>query len=143
MTGLRRRRLAVVLGAALAAALVWAIADPLLGERLRITDEAADRTLAIGPVPVVAVALLSGLAGWGLLAVLERFARRAAHGVWLAAALAVLALSFLPLTGSGMSGGTRASLAAMHLAVAAVLVPGLGRHPGAVGTRSAGLAGRT
>jgi hypothetical protein len=137
VTGERRRRLAVVLGAVLAAALVWAIADPLLGERLRITDEAAGETLELGVVPVVAVALLAGLAGWGLLAALERFARRAARRVWLGIALGVLALSFLPLTGEGMSGGTRASLAAMHLAVGGVLVTGL-RIPQSRGLAPAG-----
>ncbi|GAA3996082.1 hypothetical protein GCM10022384_49250 [Streptomyces marokkonensis] len=47
-------------------------------------------------------------------------------------AVAVLAVSLLPLIGDGMDGGTRASLALMHLAVAAVLIPGLrGRPPGA------------
>ncbi|MBB6417925.1 DUF6069 family protein [Streptomyces sp. AK010] len=38
----------------------------------------------------------------------------------------VLAKSFLPLLGDGMDGGTRTSLALMRLAVAAVLIPGLG-----------------
>ncbi|MFE0808499.1 DUF6069 family protein [Streptomyces sp. NPDC058794] len=38
----------------------------------------------------------------------------------------VLALSFLPFIGDGMDGGTQVSLALMHLAVAAALIPGLG-----------------
>jgi hypothetical protein len=57
--------------------------------------------------------------------------------VWLGIALGVLALSFLPLTGEGMSGGTRASLAAMHLAVGGVLVTGL-RIPQSRGLAPAG-----
>ncbi|GHE40875.1 hypothetical protein GCM10018785_08020 [Streptomyces longispororuber] len=110
--------------AVLAPVLVWLVADPLLGHRPRITD--GGRTLDLGAAPVAAVALLASLAGWALLAALERFAARRARAVWTGTACAVLAVSFLPLTGGGMDGGTRLSLALMHLAVAAVLIPGLG-----------------
>ncbi|ONK14750.1 DUF6069 family protein [Streptomyces sp. MP131-18] len=119
----RRRRLAVTGLAALAPVLVWVVADPVLGHRLRIID--GEQTLDIGAVPVVVVALLAALVGWGLLAALERFGVRHARAVWTGVAVAVLAMSFLPLTGDGMDGGTRAALALMHLAVAAVLIPGL------------------
>ncbi|WP_282794529.1 DUF6069 family protein [Streptomyces sp. CC224B] len=120
----RRGRLGVTALAVLAPVLVWLVTDPLLGHRLRIAD--GGRTLDIGAVPVAAVALLASLAGWALLAALERFWARHARAVWTGAACAVLAVSFLPLAGDGMDGGTRLSLALMHLAVAAVLVPGLG-----------------
>ncbi|MFJ8633011.1 DUF6069 family protein [Streptomyces sp. NPDC093568] len=116
--------------AALTPALVWLVTDPLLGHRIRITD--GDQTLDIGAAPVAVVALLASLSGWALLATLERFAPRHARSIWTGMAAAVLAVSFLPFTGDGMDGGTRASLALMHLAVAAVLIPGLGgRAPGA------------
>jgi hypothetical protein len=125
----RKRRLGVTALAVLAPVLVWLVTDPLLGHRLRITD--GEQTLDIGAVPVGFVALLASLSGWGLLAVLERFGARRARAIWTGAAVAVLAVSFLPLTGDGMDGGTRASLALMHLAVAAVLIPGLGgKSPG-------------
>ncbi|MFE5190575.1 DUF6069 family protein [Streptomyces sp. NPDC056628] len=133
---------AVVCGAAVAApVLVWLVCDPLLGHRLRITD--GDRTLDLGAGPVAFAALLASLAGWALLAALERFGVRRARAVWTGAATAVLAVSFLPLTGDGMDGGTRASLALMHAAVAAVLIPGLaGRATGAEApTPGAGRAG--
>ncbi|MGX2998795.1 DUF6069 family protein [Streptomyces sp. JNUCC 64] len=107
----------------LAPALVWVVADPVLGHRPRITD--GGRTLDVGVVPVASFALLAALAGWGLLAALERLRVRRARAVWTGAAVAVLAVSFLPLTGGGMDGGTRTALALTHLAVAAVLVPGL------------------
>jgi len=107
---------------------VWLVADPLLGHRLRIAD--GERTLDIGAVPVAAVALLAALSGWGLPAVLERSGVRRARTIWTGAAGAVLAVSFLPFTGDGMDGGTRAALALMHLAVAAVLIPGPGGRPG-------------
>ncbi|MER6999993.1 DUF6069 family protein [Streptomyces sp. NPDC000410] len=109
---------------------MWLVTDPLLGHRLRIAD--GEQTLDIGAVPVAVVALLASLFGWGLLAVLERFWARRARAIWTGVAGALLAVSFLPFIGDGMDGGTRVSLALMHLAVAAVLIPGLGgRSPGA------------
>ncbi|MFE4212728.1 DUF6069 family protein [Streptomyces sp. NPDC056844] len=119
----RRRRLGITALAVVAPVLVRLAADPLLGHRLRITD--GEQTLDIGALPVAFVALLASLAGWGALAALERFGVRRARAVWTGVALAVLTLSFLPLTGDGMDGGTRAALALMHLVVAAVLIPGL------------------
>lgn len=116
--------------AVLAPVVVWLVADPLLGQRLRIAD--GERTLDIGAGPVAVVATLAALSGWGLLAALERFRVRRARAIWSGVACAVLALSFLPLFGDGMDGGTRVCLALMHLAVAAVLIAGLGgRSPGA------------
>ncbi|MCC9711522.1 DUF6069 family protein [Streptomyces sp. MNU76] len=46
----RRRRLGVTALAVLAPVLVWLVADPLLGHRLRIAD--GEQTLDIGAVPV-------------------------------------------------------------------------------------------
>ncbi|WP_407564575.1 DUF6069 family protein [Streptomyces sp. 184] len=143
----RGRRPAVAGLAVLAPVAVWLVADPLLGHRLRMTAD--ERTLDIDAVPVAVLASAAALAGWGLLAALERFGVRRARTVWTAAAVAVLALSALPLTGGGMSAGTRTALALMHLAVAAVLIPGLraappGPPPGtATGHRTPGRAARS
>ncbi|SCK42830.1 hypothetical protein B046DRAFT_04185 [Streptomyces sp. LamerLS-316] len=136
----RRRRLVVTALAVLAPVVVWLAADPLLGHRLRITD--GEQTLDIGALPAALVALLASLAGWGVLAALERFGGRRARAVWTGAAVVVLALSFVPLTGEGMDGGTRAALALMHLAVAAVLIPGL-RTGSAIPAPPASSAPRT
>jgi multidrug transporter EmrE-like cation transporter len=106
---------------------VWLVADPLLRHRLRIAD--GEQTLDIGAAPVAVVALLASLSGWGLLAALERFGVQRARAIWTGVAGAVLAVSFMPLIGDGMDGGTRVSLALMHLAVAAVLIPELGGRP--------------
>lgn len=106
---------------------MWLVADPLLRHRLRIAD--GEQTLDIGPASVAVVALLASLCGWGLLAALERFGVRRARAIWTGVAGAVLAVSFMPLIGDGMDGGTRVSLALMHLAVAAVLILGLGGRP--------------
>ncbi|QEU97238.1 hypothetical protein CP970_09870 [Streptomyces kanamyceticus] len=103
---------------------MWLVVDPLLGHRLRIVD--GEQTLDIGAAPVAVVALLASLLGWGLLAALERFGVPRARAIWTGVACAVLAVSFLPLLGDGMDGGTRVALALMHLAVAVVLIPGLG-----------------
>ncbi|MGW1297835.1 DUF6069 family protein [Streptomyces sp. NPDC002533] len=124
----RRRRTTTILVATLAPALVWLVADPLLGHRLRITDPSTRETLDIGLLPVVLLALLSSLAGWALLATLERFTRRP-YLLWTVAAAVVLLLSFLPLTGSGMTEGTRMTLALMHVVVGAALVAGLPTRP--------------
>ncbi|MFF6914277.1 DUF6069 family protein [Streptomyces sp. NPDC012466] len=141
----RRRRLGVTALAVLAPVLVWLVADPLLGHRLRIAD--GEQTLDIGAAPVAVVALLASLSGWALLAALERFGVRRARAIWTGAAGVVLAVSFLPLVGDGMDGGTRVSLSLMHLAVAAVLIPGLGgrahQHSAGVHTKGLGPANRT
>lgn len=137
----RGQRLVATGLAVLAPVLVWVVADPMLGHRLRMAD--GEQTLDIGAMPVALAALLAALAGWGLLAVLERFWRRRARAVWTGVAVAVLALSFLPLTGDGMDGGTRAALALMHLAVAAALIPGLRTRDAAVAPPPAPSAPRT
>ncbi|MFD5911193.1 DUF6069 family protein [Streptomyces massasporeus] len=125
----RGRRLGVTALTVLAPVVVWLVAEPVLGHRLRIAD--GEQRLDIGAVHVAVVALFASLAGWALLAALERFGVRRARAIWTGVAVAVLAVSFLPLLGDGMDGGTRTSLALMHLAVAAVLIPGLGgRLPG-------------
>ncbi|MEV8228933.1 DUF6069 family protein [Streptomyces sp. NPDC079167] len=130
----RRGRLWVTALAVLAPVLVWLVADPVLGHRLRITD--GEQTLDIGAVPVVIAALLASLSGWALLAALERFGVRRARALWTGAAGVVLAMSFLPFTGDGMDGGTRVFLALMHLAVAVVLIPGLGGRTPRGGSRT-------
>ncbi|WP_240661070.1 MULTISPECIES: DUF6069 family protein [unclassified Streptomyces] len=119
----RTRRLWATALSVLAPVLVWLVTDPLLGHRLTIDD--GTETLDLTAVPVAVVALSASLAGWALLAALERFGARHARVVWTVTAGAVLAVSFLPLTGDGMDAGTRVALALMHLAVAAVLIPGL------------------
>ncbi|MFE2644765.1 DUF6069 family protein [Streptomyces nigra] len=138
MKGRARRAVACAL-AAVAPVLVWLVADPLLGHRLRITD--GDRTLDIGAGPIVSVALLASLAGWALLAALERSGVRRARAVWTGVAVAVLVVSFLPLTGDGMDAGTRVTLALMHMAVAVVLIPGLTAGSTVTEVRTAARAG--
>lgn len=123
----RDRSLAVA-GAAGMALAVWIVADAILGIDLRVSmgfSEAAP-AMVIGPALVAANAVIASLAGWGLLAALERFTSRAA-GVWTAIALVATLLSLSgPVTG-GLTTATTVTLVIMHLVVAAVLIPLLRR----------------
>lgn len=119
-----RRLLLTVIGAPAAALAVWALAVPLAGITLTARMGAAPQP--VGPVPVVVASLLAGLAGWALLAVLERRATRPGRS-WTIIALVVLVLSlFGPLT-SAVGAAATVVLLLMHLVVGAVLIPGLVR----------------
>lgn len=118
-------RALVVAGAVVATALVWVIGEPLLGHDLVVTSPGRP-VQDLGLSAVVFVALGASLLGWAALAVLERITARAVL-VWTIAALVILAASFLPLAGVQASGGSKVVLALMHVAVAAVLIPGLRR----------------
>lgn len=113
-------------GAVLAAVAVWALAVHAFGVTLRAPGTggaAAD----IGVGHVVAASAVASLAGWAALALLERWTLRAAR-IWTGLALGVLVVSLGgPLSGTGISVGNRVALLALHLAVAAVLVPLLSR----------------
>lgn len=121
-----RARAFAVLAGVLAAAAIWVVSVPVLGHRLVVAGQPGEPPLEVGLVPVIILALVPSLAGWGLLAILER-RTRTARRAWTTVALVVLAISFLPLTGPGTPGLTKAVLAFMHLAVAAVLIPTLTR----------------
>ncbi|MGC5289231.1 DUF6069 family protein [Micromonospora sp. DT231] len=73
------------------------------------------------------IALIASLAGWAMLALLERLLPRTARRNWTITALAVLLMSFAPVAAPGMDSATRLTLAAMHVAVAAVLIPAMTR----------------
>jgi uncharacterized protein DUF6069 len=121
----RRNRILGVVGATLAAVAVWAIEVPLLGIRL-LTQFGNTAPQSIGIALVVVSALAGSLAGWGLLALLERrFAR--ARTIWTGIAIAVLLVSFSAPISAGTTTTTKVALLMMHLAVAAVLIPTLRR----------------
>jgi Family of unknown function (DUF6069) len=120
----RARALAVV-AAVLAALAVWLVTDPLLGVDLAApTRPGAKQLLSITPALVAGASLAAALAGWGLLALLERFTARPRTS-WTAIAVLVGLLSLAgPLsTIASTTVANGLSLALMHLAVAAVLIP--------------------
>jgi peptidoglycan/LPS O-acetylase OafA/YrhL len=117
----RAGRVAVIAIAATATGLAW-----LLG-RLAHVDYVVDTpigarkiTLALTIVATVA----AGIAGWVLIAVLERYTS-SPRGVWIALTLVVLALSIVPVFSTTANLGTQLMLTALHCVAAAVLIPSL------------------
>lgn len=115
---LRFRLLAVVLSV-LAAVAVWAIVS-LSGARLTVSSPLVE-ALTIDLPLVIVTALPVALAGWGLLALLERVTARARR-TWTIVAVAVLVLSIPPLAFLDASWPTQISLALMHVAVGLTLI---------------------
>jgi hypothetical protein len=114
-----------VAGAAVAALTVWAVAVPLLGTQLMIRFGSGSAQ-TVGLDYVIGASLVGSLAGWGVLALLERRTPRA-RTLWTGAAIVVLLASLsLPL-GFGTTLATKATLGLMHLVVAAVIIPTLRR----------------
>ncbi|WP_211328733.1 DUF6069 family protein [Thermomonospora umbrina] len=118
----RRRAQGVGVGAAVAASIaVWSIADPLLGEDLVVQQPGKD-PMDLGFGAILTFSLLPSLAGWGLLAVLERLTSRA-RAIWTTVAVALLVLSFAPVLSVEATGATKLTLALLHLVVGAALIP--------------------
>ena len=119
----RKARILVATGAVLAPLAVWVVSEGLFGIDLRSPASSNGPPADIGWAPVLMAGVVVSAAGWGLLALLERFISHA-RAVWAAVAGLVLIVSFSgPLSGSGITAGNRISLILMHLAVAAVLLP--------------------
>lgn len=120
----RRVRLVAVSAAVAGAVAVWLIAQLGLGVDVRAPAFGPSQpSLPITAGQVLSTAALASLAGWGLLAMLERWTRKAA-GTWLTIAILALLLSLGgPLSGTGVTATNRAVLVALHLVVGAVLIP--------------------
>lgn len=114
-------------GATASALAVWAVAELALGVDLRSPATSAQPSHDIAATHVAVAAATSSLAGWALLAVLERLTARA-RTVWTVIAAAVLVVSLgAPLSGAEITAADQAVLVALHITVAAVLVPALRR----------------
>ncbi|MGC3863660.1 DUF6069 family protein [Micromonospora chersina] len=120
----RRDRALAVLAATAATLAVWTAAVPVAGVDLAVRNGGTEQSVTAAAVGVST--LLAGLAGWALLALLERFTARA-RVVWTGAAGLVLLLSLLGPLGGGVGAAATLTLVALHLAAAAVLVPLLRR----------------
>ena len=112
---------AVIVLAATVAATSWTLAVPALGVDLAVGEGDGSRT--IGLVSVVVSTLVAALVGWAALVLLGRWSRGRRTWAWAAATLTVLSL-VSPLTMAD-SAAAALTLSAMHVAVAAVIVPGL------------------
>jgi hypothetical protein len=118
----RRRRALTVAGATAAATAVWLVAWTA-GTEPTVTV-GGQAPMVIGLPMVVLTALAASLAAWIAVSVLERLTRHP-RPLWPTIALTALAASFLPVLSAQADGATRVALTMMHIAVAAVLIPGL------------------
>lgn len=123
-TGIGRRRALTVIGATLAPAAVWLLAQAT-GTELAIT--LASRPPMVVSLPfVIGTALAASLAGWAALAGLQRMTGHA-RALWTSLAIAALLASFGPIAVVQTNAEVRTMLALMHLIVATVLILGLRR----------------
>jgi hypothetical protein len=108
---------------------LWVFAEPVLGYDLRGPAQGGrGATHDVNAVVVVVASLAASLAGWALLAVVERFIPRHARRIWTTVAVLVLVLSLGgPSSGAGISAANMVWLAAMHLTVGATLIPLMSR----------------
>lgn len=125
---IRAQRLVAVALAVLASLAVWIVAEILVGTDLRAPSPGgAETTNDVNAGLVAGTSLTASLAGWALLAVLERLTTRA-RKVWMGIATAVLIVSLGgPLSATGITAANKAWLAAMHVAVGVTLIPLLAR----------------
>lgn len=126
--GARRSARAATVGLVVTAAvIVWGLAR-LLGIDVMSPQmgDNAPATISVGHV--LAAGVVSSLAGWALLAGLERLLPARAWTIWAVAAGVVFVLSLgAPLTGEGIATANRVVLVLLHVVVAAVLAHGLRR----------------
>ncbi|MCG5458248.1 DUF6069 family protein [Micromonospora sp. PSH03] len=121
-------RAAVAAGAIMVAVVEFALLDSAAGVDLAVRS--ADSTRQITVAAVIVATAVAALAGWALLAVLERRTNRS-RGWWTSIAVAVLLLSLAVGPPSGVGGGAKATLALLHLSVGVILILGLPRsRPG-------------
>jgi len=116
---------AAVLGATAAATAIWAVAATA-GVDLTVSFGFGQPVQKVTVVNVVVAALVGSLAGWGLLVLLQRFTAKA-RAIWTIVAMLVAVLSLGAPLSAIASPGTKVSLAAMHLVVAAVMIVALRR----------------
>ncbi|MCG5460507.1 DUF6069 family protein [Micromonospora sp. NPDC053740] len=117
-------RAAVVAGATVVAVVEFALLNSAAGVDLAVRSANSTRQITVAAVIVATV--VAALAGWALLAVLERRTNRS-RVWWTSIAVIVLLLSLVVGPPSGVGGGAKATLALLHLSVGVILILGLPR----------------
>jgi hypothetical protein len=118
----RGRRVVTVVAAPLSGLLVWVFAVPLAAVELTVRSGSSDQQ--VGPSDVATASIIAGLAAAGLAALLARTVSRPRRA-WLITCVAALLVSLVgPLGAETAAAG--AALVAMHLAVGATLILGIG-----------------
>lgn len=122
-TGVGRtaRRVIVIVSAAVVNGMVW-----LGGQRAHVDYVVQTPVGArhIGVVLVIVATAISGLAGWAAFSLLERHASNPMR-TWVGLAVAVVALSTVPVFVLPAHLGTRLTLTALHCLAAVILAVGL------------------
>ena len=106
------------------ALVVWAVGW-LAGVPYTVRQNGHDQT--IGATSVTVATVLAGLAGWAVLAILNRFVAQPRR-VWTFVAAGVLVLSLLGPLGSAVGTSTTVTLVLLHLCVGGLLIGELGRQ---------------
>ncbi|MEW2146662.1 DUF6069 family protein [Micromonospora vinacea] len=117
-------RAAVAAGAIVVAVAEFALLHSAAGVDLAVRSGSETRQITVAAV-IVATAV-AALAGWALLAALERLTNRS-RVWWTSIAVVVLLLSLVVGPPSGVGGGAKAILALLHLSVGLILILGLPR----------------
>lgn len=115
-------RLAALVLAVFASAIVWVIADPLGGANLRATAMGTDDAESIGLSNVFFGLLSWGIGAWIVVMLIERFTSRPKQ-IWLIISLIALLLSFVPVFASSDNGATTFTFIVMHVVSAAIIIP--------------------
>ncbi|MFG2000005.1 DUF6069 family protein [Spirillospora sp. NPDC048911] len=127
-TGERMRARGItVVATVLTTVAVWAVAALAFGQDDLVVQQPGQDAMELGAGQVVFFSLVPALLGWAFLAVLERFVPARALTVWTVVAAVVLVLSYLPFVQVEATGGTKVTLALLHLVVAGVLITGFRR----------------
>ncbi|WP_205327971.1 DUF6069 family protein [Glycomyces sp. YM15] len=121
----RTRLLALAVTMA-ATALAWVVAN-IAGVELE-ASQPGGAVVPIGLVNVAMSVVLFGGAGWLARAILDRFAKRRAVLVWRIGAGVVFVLEVFPVVLAEATVGMKVFLAVLHVIVAAILIPVLGRR---------------
>ncbi|QGN31599.1 DUF6069 family protein [Microlunatus sp. Gsoil 973] len=125
----RARRAIVILIALTAALLDWVLCAKIIGTDL-VVDQGFGPQV-VHPVLVAAAPIISGLAAWLLLAVLEHFLGRRAATVWRVIAGVVLIGSLWSPITMALSVPAAIALVSMHVVVGTTFIVGLpGRRVG-------------
>lgn len=126
------RRLLTILGGAATASAIWWISSQLFEIPLTVSGMGVQQVSEVGFAAVLASSLVSGMAAWALLALLERFTRQG-RKIWRITAVATLVLSMAGPATAATTVSAGLSLTLMHCGVAAILMRGL---PAASRTKS-------
>jgi hypothetical protein len=126
--GVRRTRAAAVAAAVAATAVLYLLAAAA-GVDFVLSDPGSGETSRLTVARAAGFTLQVSLVGWVAMALLERFTRHA-RTIWAVLAGAVLVLSFVPVGYFQATASTRVTLAALHVVVAAALLPMLRRRAG-------------